>query len=241
MSFFNLFKNIFKKEPQVVPIKIEPIMQPIVPTPTVIQPKPSIITEVNIQKILNNPNSDEWFLLFKKYFSDYEINSTIRISAFLAQTCHESLNYKTLEENLNYSGVRLLAVFPKYFKGVDITKYTRNKKAIANRVYANRMGNGSEASGDGYKFRGRGVIQITGKYNYTKLASFLNKTIDETVNFLSTKEGALVSALWFWKTNNLNTIADSENHQLLCKKINGGLNGLSDRIAKYNKFKAILS
>lgn len=235
---FDFFKKLFKKQEVIPVIPVIPVVQTI--EEPQLKEETSMLTKDKIQKILQIPNSDEWFFLFEKYFNEYEINSVERMAEFLAQTCHESGNYKFLKENLNYSSSRLSAVFPKYFKDVDVHLYHRKPEKIANRVYANRMGNGNEDSGDGWRYRGRGVIQITGKNNYTSLAKYLDKPISHVVKYLETKEGALVSALWFWKEHQLNILADIENHQLVCKRINGGLNGIQDRINKYNKFKTIL-
>jgi len=250
MNFFNFLKNMFTSSkkvtsptitlkdievPEVKPIEMEP------PVPEIKSNTMDFLTASKVRSILKNVNYLEWHELLIEFLPKYEVNTINRVSEFLAQTTHESINYTALEENLNYSASRLVLVFPKYFNEKNVIKYARNKKLIGNRVYANRMGNGKEESGDGFKFRGRGLIQLTGKNNYLNFGKSINKTLEETVTYLTTKEGALVSALWFWKKNNLNAIADSGNHQLLCKKINGGTNGLSDRINRYNKFKEILS
>lgn len=172
--------------------------------------------------------------------SKYDINTPERMSMFLAQTGHESGELTAIEENLNYRPERLKAVFPKYFANVDVNNYGRNPAKIANRVYANRMGNGDEASGDGYKYRGRGLIQLTGKNNYQRFASSISKSLDDTVAYLSTVEGACDSAGWFWSSNNLNDPSDIEDIETVTRKINGGLNGLDHRTALYNEFIALL-
>ena len=171
----------------------------------------------------------------------YEINTTNRIAGFFAQIAHESGNFRYKEENLNYSAEALNRVFPKYFKnaGVDAASYARQPKKIANRVYANRMGNGNEASGDGYKYRGRGFIQLTGKYNYQQFADACNTTIDEAIEYCTTTEGALESALYYWDKNNLNATCDADDITKMTKKINGGTNGLADRKQKYEAYKKI--
>lgn len=175
--------------------------------------------------------------LFKKY----EITTINRIAGFLAQCSHESGGFKVKEENLNYSADALNRVFPKYFKnaGVDANEYARKPEKIANRVYANRMGNGDEASGEGYKYRGRGYIQLTGKENYTKFANKIGKSLDEAVEYCTTDAGALESALFFWSENNLNSFCDKDDIVGMTKRINGGTNGLEDRKEKYEKFKTI--
>jgi putative chitinase len=158
-----------------------------------------------------------------------------RIAAFLAQTGHESGGFRLISENLNYSANGLMTVFPKYFPNIELaTQYARKPEKIANRVYANRMKNGDEASGDGWKFRGRGLIQLTGRDNYTRLAEALQMTLDETVAYLETRPGATVGAGWFWGTNNLNTYCDNSDFVGLTKRINGGTHGLADRQAHYD-------
>lgn len=177
-------------------------------------------------------------LLFEKY----EINTVNRAAGFLAQCSHESNNFSVLEENLNYSAAALIKVFPKHFKSMDeAEQYARNPKKIANRVYANRMGNGDEASGDGYKFRGRGFIQLTGKNNYQMFAETLKLSLDETINYCTTKNGAIESALFYWMNNNINSLCDKDDIETMTKAINGGLNGLDDRTSKYIEYKKILS
>lgn len=151
---------------------------------------------------------------------------------FLAQCAHESAGFRVLKENLNYRADALLRVFPKYFKNKDVSKYSRNPEKIANLVYANRMGNGSELSGDGYKFRGRGLIQLTGRNNYTKMGYQNNP------EYLETAKGAVESAIWFWNTNNLYKQTD---FSVITKIINGGLNGLDDRKKHLSNIKSVLS
>jgi putative chitinase len=181
-----------------------------------------------------NSNVPALFIVFQKILPKYNITSSIRVAAFFAQCGHESLDFTVLKENLNYGAKGLRATFPKYFPTDELAiKYERKPELIANRVYANRMLNGDEASGDGWKFRGRGAIQITGKENYTKLSLFLNKTIDETIQYCETLDGAIESACWFWNTRDLNTLADKSDILQLTKKINGGTIGLPDRIMHF--------
>ena len=160
---------------------------------------------------------------------------------FIAQTAHESSDYNTLAENLNYSGDRLKIVFPKYFANKDVAKYNRNPAAIANLVYANRMGNGDEASGDGYKYRGRGVLQVTGKANYAHCSEYLfgheDVLIDEP-DLLLMKEHAIGSAEWFWRKNNLMNYSDVAK---VTKLINGGLIGLEHRSSLYFRASKLLA
>lgn len=164
----------------------------------------------------------------------YHIDTKLRIAAFLSQCGHESGQFNVLKENLNYSCESLCKVWPKRFPTEASAKpYNRNPEKIANKVYADRMGNGSESSGDGYKYRGRGAIQLTGKDNYLKFAKSIGKTLEETVEYCETLEGAIESACFFWSTNNLNTCADCGDVISLTKKINGGTTGLAERQAHY--------
>lgn len=197
------------------------------------------MTQEQLTKIAPNLKLD--INAINELFEKYEINTPERIACFFAQCSHESGGFKAKVENLNYSADALNKVFGKYFGTKrDATKYARNPEKIANVVYANRMGNGDEASGEGFKFRGRGFIQLTGKQNYTKFANSIGKSIDETITYLETDEGAIESALFYWKLANCNKHCDSGDQKALCKSINGGYNGLEDRIAKYNKFIDIL-
>lgn len=187
----------------------------------------------------------DWFIALSAALPKHKINTTNRIAAFMSQCSHESLGFTVLEENLNYSGNRLRAVFGKYFATNKIAaEFERQPEKIANRVYSNRMGNGDEESGEGWKYRGRGILQITGKNNYR--ACSIELFADETVlldypELLATKHRFMVeSACWYWTKNNLNQYADSEDLETLTRKINGGINGLQDRIEKYHSFKQIL-
>jgi putative chitinase len=175
-------------------------------------------------------------------FDKYDINTVNRAAGFLAQCGHESNGFTVLKENLNYSAEGLNKIFHKYFPTVEsATPYARNPQKIANRVYGGRMGNGPESSGDGFKFCGRGAIQLTGKDNYSKFAASVGMTVDEAVADLETLDGAIESACWFWKTNGLNAICDANDIVKMTKKINGGTIGLEDRTAHYNKAKQLLS
>ncbi len=173
----------------------------------------------------------------KSLLEEYEINTPKRIAAFLAQCAHESGNFVFLTENLNYKPESLLRVFPKYFPNIEIARQYCAKpdraSAIANRVYANRMGNGDEASGDGAAFRGRGLIQLTGRTNYQNFADSLEMNINEVPEYLQTFEGAAQSACWFWETNKLNRFVDANDFKGLTRAINGGFIGLADREHHY--------
>jgi len=177
---------------------------------------------------------DHWIEAFDQLLPDYEINTPKRVAAFIAQCAHESGGFRFLKENLNYKAESLMKTFPKYFSDKDTANaYAKQPVKIANRVYANRMGNGDEASGDGYKYCGRGLIQLTGKSNYSWFAASLEISPDEASAYLETFEGAAQSACWFWESNNLNVEADAGDIKKMTKKINGGYIGLDDRIKHY--------
>lgn len=169
------------------------------------------------------------------------LNTKLRLSAFIAQTAHESGSYCIASENLNYSVGGLLATFPKYFNNSNVNDYARNPQKIASHVYANRLGNGIEASNDGWNYRGRGFIQITGKDNYTKCGESIGVDLVANPAYLETIDGAMKSAKWFWEANNLNEWADKPDFVTLTKKINGGVNGLMERREFYNKSLMILT
>jgi putative chitinase len=166
---------------------------------------------------------------------DFDINTPQRISMFLAQIGHESGGLTKLHENLNYKAARLTQIFPKYFKDVDPDDYASNPEAIANRVYCSRMGNGDEHSGDGYRFRGRGAIQLTGRSNYTACGTDLEVDLIENPDWLETPEGAIMSAAWFWDQRDLNDYADKGDVLTVTKKINGGTIGLDERKELYEE------
>jgi putative chitinase len=170
----------------------------------------------------------------------YQINTKQRICCFLAQAGHESGSFNYFKENLNYSAQGLLATFPHYFNSATAAQYARQPERIANHVYANRMGNGDENSGDGWKFRGTGYIQLTGKHNQLAFINSLQMTIDTGIMYLNTYVGAMMSAGWFWNNNNCNTLADANNFTQITQVINGGQNGAADRLALYNKALSVL-
>ena len=187
------------------------------------------------QMIPGNPYIDHWFHALDEILPEYGINTPQRVAAFLAQCAHESGNFKFLKENLNYKAESLLKVFPKYFRTIDEARaYEKKPEKIANRIYGNRMGNGDESSGDGFRYCGRGLIQLTGKENYSWFAASLEIPVEEASEYLETFEGAVQSACWFWETNNLNVQADAGDIKLMTRKINGGYIGLEDRIKHYN-------
>lgn len=190
------------------------------------------------QMIPGNPYLDHWHTALSEILPEYEINTPPRVAAFIAQCAHESGGFRALKENLNYKAATLRKLFPKYFPDDAIANRYANlpnkQEAIANRIYANRMGNGPEDSGDGFRYCGRGLIQLTGKENYTWFAASLEISVEEAAEYLQTFEGAVQSACWFWETNNLNQWADKGDILTLTKRINGGTIGLEDRIKHYN-------
>ena len=174
----------------------------------------------------------------------FGIDTPLKLAHFLSQCGHESGGFKITQENLNYSAKGLNGIFKKYFPTMDIAEqYQRNPQKIANKVYSARMGNGNEASGDGYKFRGRGFIQLTGRDNYTAFGKSINEDIANNPDLVATKY-PLLSAAWFWSRNGLNAIADLGSTDdivtKITKKVNGGVHGLDSRIAKFKKFYPIL-
>ena len=186
------------------------------------------------QIIPKNQYVGYWHEALAQLLPDYQIDTPQRMAAFLAQCAHESGNFVFIKENLNYKAASLRKVFPKYFPTDELAQQYANKPAaIANRVYANRMGNGDEASGDGYKFCGRGLIQVTGRDNYSWFAASLGIEPEEASEYMETFEGAAQSACWFWETNNLNQWADRGDIVTLTKRINGGTIGLEDRKKHY--------
>ena len=193
------------------------------------------LTKQQLKQLLpKNPYIDQWHHALSQLLPDYEINTPQRIAAFIAQCAHESGNFIFLSENLNYKPESLVKIFHKYFPTIESTNgYAKNPQKIANKIYANRMGNGDEASGDGYKYRGRGLIQLTGKTNYTWFAASLEISPEEAAEYTQTFEGAAQSGCWFWETNKLNQFADSGDILTMTKRINGGTIGLEDRKKHY--------
>lgn len=179
-----------------------------------------------------NKESCEYYInALNKVLPLYQINTPIRIAHFLAQIIHESGHLHFKAENLNYSATALRSVFRKYFQNDEIAnEYARKPAMIANRVYANRMGNGSESSGDGWKYRGRGLIQLTGCDNYKACGTALGLDLLKNPDLLCENPEVIVnSACWFWKSRNLNEWSDADDVLTITKKINGGTNGLEDR------------
>lgn len=175
----------------------------------------------------------------------FGINTNLRLAHFLAQAGHESGGFRVTNENLNYSAKGLQGIFKKYFPSEAIAlDYAKKPQKIANRVYGGRMGNGNEASGDGFKFRGRGYIQLTGRDNYTAFGKAIGESIEETPDLVATKY-ALLSAAWFWSKNGLNKIADTGATDaavtMITKRVNGGTIGLADRIKHFKEYYSLLT
>ena len=196
------------------------------------------LTKEQLKQLLpKNPYIDQWHGALSQLLPEYEINTPQRIAAFIAQCAHESGGFLFLKENLNYRAATLRKLFGKYFPTDALAEEYANKpnkqEAIANRIYANRMGNGPEESGDGFRYCGRGLIQLTGKENYSWFAASLGIPVEEASEYLQTFEGAAQSACWFWETNNLNKWADAGDIKELTRRINGGYIGLEDRVKHY--------
>lgn len=174
----------------------------------------------------------------------FNIDTPLRLAHFLAQCAHESAEFTAVEERLSYSAERLKQVFPKYFPDNLADSYARQPEKIASRIYGNRMGNGDEASKEGYKYRGRGYIQLTGKDNYSAFAQIVSDDILSNPDLVATKY-PLLSAAWFWDTRLLNQLADEGSNNdvvtQITKKVNGGLNGLDDRIQHFKNYYALLA
>ena len=209
------------------------------------------ITRNQLKAIIpQNSESDEWYHALVDILPEYDIDTVPRIAAFLAQCAHESDDFRRLEENLNYSEEGLNRVFSRYFgrgaKKRDAADYARNPEKIANYVYMDeyrtmRGALGNTEDGDGWKFRGRGLKQLTGRKNYEKFGKSIGLSAEEAAEYLTTKKGAVESACWFWKSNKLNRYADKGDIVGLTKKINGGTIGLEDRIERYQNALDILN
>lgn len=197
-------------------------------------------------------NIDKFANVLRSAMIRYNIDNVNRIRAFLAQIGAESGQLSVVVENLNYSAKALRSVFGKYFTDAEAVKYARKPEQIANIVYANRLGNGDTESGDGWRYRGRGLIQLTGKNNYIKATNEMY-ALPDGVNFvnnpdlLATPEYAAQSAAWFWSANGLNALSDQlvgDNElnifKAITKRINGGYNGLEDRLSLYERAKNII-
>lgn len=175
-----------------------------------------------------------------KAFVKFGINTAARVTGFLAQAGHESGGFSIMIENLNYSATGLMATFPKKFTMVTAARCARQPQKIANIIYANRMGNGNDVSNDGYTYRGRGFIQLTGKSNYVSFATALDMSVTNAIKYLETVDGAAMSAAWFWSVNGLNALADQHDIIGMTRKINGGVIGIVGRQDLYNNAKGVI-
>lgn len=193
----------------------------------------------------SNDDLDCYVASFNMFSEVFKINTPKRVAMYLAQTIFESNYLKATEENLNYSADGLLKTFPKYFNADTAKAYARNPQKIANKVYANRMGNGNEASGDGWKYRGRAYIQLTGKSNYQAFSKYdlcTANVLNDPDSVGKVSKGydkyylAQLASMWFWEKNKINDAADREDVQKATKIINGGTNGLSNRQLLYRRF-----
>jgi len=206
----------------------------------------SLLTVDQLRAMIpTNKDIDAWCEELNKALPKYEITTDQRIAGFISQCAHESMDFNALSENLNYREETLNKVFPRYFGPGkrNAAEYAKNPAKIANYVYMDEFRTsklGNVHPGDGWRFRGRGLKQLTGRDNYSRFAKDYDMTAEEAAEWLETKEGALASALWFWNTNKLNAIADTGNVAALTKKINGGDIGLADRQARYAKAMAAL-
>lgn len=188
-----------------------------------------------VAELLPRIEAQVWFDAMTRVLPKWDIDTVDRVAGFIAQTSHESAGYSVLTENLNYSAEALDKIFPKYFKraGRDARNYHRQPEKIANIIYANRMDNGGIDSGDGWRFRGGGILQLTGRYNYTQFGKAEDMSAEEATEFVRSPIGALASACWFWDTNNINRYCDNQDITGMTKRINGGTIGLEDRKKHY--------
>jgi len=194
---------------------------------------------MNLQKLEHILPNNVYDALVK---DNKNISNNFRLAHFLSQVAHESGNFKVLHENLNYSASGLLKVFPRYFNATTAAQFARKPQLIANRVYANRIGNGNEASGDGWNYRGRGYLQVTGRANYKAFSEYIGEDCEKNPDLLATKY-PLDSALWFFDRNKLWTLCDKgeENVPIVSRRVNGGTNGLQDRLNKFRSFMKYLN
>ncbi|NTU49475.1 MAG: glycoside hydrolase family 19 protein [Desulfobulbaceae bacterium] len=196
-----------------------------------------MITSEQFSKIFPKAQDpQEWTDSLNQFIPLYDIQN---VNAFLAQCGHESQGFCRTLENLNYSAAGLIATWPTRFNDSNAPKYARQPEKIANKVYADRLGNGPESSGDGWRYRGAGIIQLTGKANHSAFAKAIGKTLEEATKYLHTIQGAVESGCWFWQTKKLNQYGDDMN--LLTRRINGGLIGLTERKNLLEEVKEVLA
>jgi putative chitinase len=204
-----------------------------------------MITEENFKTIIPDVNwnyAKQYIPLFETILPEYGIDTPLRKAHFLAQITHESGGFKFVKENLNYSAKALYAVFRKYFPNMaTANQYARQPERIANVVYANRLGNGTTVSGDGWNYKGRGLIQLTGKDNYQTFSTATGTNFVANPALVEQAQWALSSACWFWKSKNLNRYADADDVIMVTKRINGGTNGLANREHYLEEYKKLYS
>jgi len=202
----------------------------------------SLTKEKIIHILHGNADAAAWADAALEILPKYEINTPNRIAGFFAQCGHESMNFTALSENLNYRAETLEKLFSKYFSksGRNAADYAKQPEKIANVIYASRMGNGDTASGDGYRFRGRGVIQLTGRDNYTAFGLSIGLMANDVIDYVQTKKGALESACWYWNSRKINLACDENDIVKMTKLVNGGTIGLEDRRSHYEKALAVL-
>lgn len=193
-----------------------------------------MITSSALASIMPNCSSpDIWVTPLIDTFAHFHITTPLAQAMFIGQTAYESEEYNVLEEDLYYSTNGLLNTFPSYFDSATAAEYADQPEQIANIVYANRMGNGDVSSGDGWTYRGRGLIQITGKYNYQGFAASMNMTLIAAINYVSTTEGAAMVAGWYWNSNDLNRFVLNNDYAGLTRAIQGGMAGYNQRFNYY--------
>jgi len=199
-----------------------------------------MLVTVNMLRCITTPElADMWANALNETCERFAIDSPFRIAGFLSNTAHESGGFKYVKENLNYSVASLMRVWPQRFPTVEVAqRYAMQPEKIANRAYADRMGNGNEASGDGAKFLGRGLIQLTGKNNYVAYSLACDNEALQFPQIVELPKYAAESAGWFWDVNRLNSLADAQDVGGMCRRINGGYNGLDDRQMKYAQIMA---
>jgi putative chitinase len=187
------------------------------------------------EELIHRDDWKDWYEAMCEILPLWSVDTIERVAMFVAQCGHESAGFRVLSENLNYSAKALNTIFPKYFRraGRDANDYHRQPEKIANVIYANRMDNGDSDSGDGWRFRGGGILQLTGRYNYTQFGKAVEMSPEEAVEYVRTKKGALDRACWFWDTNNINKWCDAMDVVGATKRINGGTIGLDDRKKHY--------
>jgi len=190
---------------------------------------------VNAEQLKKLHIGEQWVDALNETFARFDISTPIRQASFIGQCGHECGGFKTLEENLNYRAETLTKLWKSRFPTIEVAnQYARNPKKIANKVYSSRMGNRDEASGDGFRFRGRGCIQLTGHANYFHAGKACGEDFVMNPDLVATPKYAAMTAGWFWDTHKLNKYADLQDFLMMTKKINGGTIGLDDRIRHIN-------